>query len=84
MKSYYHLHPLIKSDNDFVDMKVDDDINLYIFQITTGNTKSTKKLVKRELLVFRCYQVDLKEIKCPLSWWEKHEAMFPTIGFLVW
>jgi len=27
--------------------------------------------------------VDLKEIKCPLPWREKHEAMFPIVGFLV-
>jgi hypothetical protein len=27
--------------------------------------------------------VDVKEIKCPLQWWEKHEAMFLTIGFFV-
>jgi hypothetical protein len=25
--------------------------------------------------------VDAKNIKCPLQWWEKHENMFPTIGF---
>jgi hypothetical protein len=24
-----------------------------------------------------------KEIKCLLLWWQKHESMFPTIGFLV-
>jgi hypothetical protein len=26
--------------------------------------------------------VDVKKIKCPLQWWEKHEIMFPIIGFL--
>ncbi len=26
--------------------------------------------------------MDPKDIKCPLQWWGKHEAMFPTIGFL--
>jgi hypothetical protein len=26
--------------------------------------------------------VDPKDIKCLLQWWGKHEAMFPTIGFL--
>jgi hypothetical protein len=28
--------------------------------------------------------LDVKDIKCPLQWWHKHEAMFPTIGFLTW
>ncbi len=26
--------------------------------------------------------MDPKDIKCPLQWWGKHEAMFLTIGFL--
>jgi hypothetical protein len=34
-----------------------------------------------ELLIFRHYQVNIKNIKCPLQWWEKYETMFPTIGF---
>jgi len=38
--------------------------------------------VKRELLVFRIYQLDVKDIKCLLQWWQKHEAMFPIVGFL--
>jgi hypothetical protein len=40
--------------------------------------------MKRKLLVFWHYQVDVKEIKCPLQWWEKHEAMFPTFGFIAY
>jgi hypothetical protein len=39
------------------------------------------KLVNRELLILKCYQMDVKDIKCPLQWWEKHENMFLTIGF---
>jgi hypothetical protein len=35
MKHYYHLHPLIEFDNDFVDQKMDDDSSLDIFQMTT-------------------------------------------------
>jgi hypothetical protein len=27
--------------------------------------------------------VDLKDIKCPLKWWAKHESMFPIVAFLV-
>jgi hypothetical protein len=25
--------------------------------------------------------MDVKDMKCPLHWWEKHESMFPTFGF---
>ncbi len=31
-----------------------------------------------KLLTFKKYQLDVKDIKCPLQWWWKHEAMFPT------
>jgi hypothetical protein len=26
--------------------------------------------------------VDVKDIKCPLEWWGKHESLFATITFL--
>jgi hypothetical protein len=44
-----------------------------------------KELVIRELLIFKHYQMDPKNIKCNLQWWGiwgKHETMFLTIGFL--
>jgi hypothetical protein len=56
IKCYYHLHPSIEFDNDFVDQRVDDDNNLDIFQMRTQNTKPTKELVTRELLVFWRYE----------------------------
>ncbi len=37
----------------------------------------------RELLIFKRFQMDPKKIKCPLQWWQKHESMFPIVGFLV-
>jgi hypothetical protein len=35
------------------------------------------------MLIFRHYQVDSKEIKCLLQWWEKNEIIFPIVVFLV-
>jgi hypothetical protein len=43
----------------------------------------TKDLVKRESLMFQRYQVDAKDIKCVLEWWEKHESLFPRIGQMI-
>ncbi len=83
MRCYYHLHPPIESNNGFVDRRVDDDNNLDIFQMTIGSTELTKGFVKKELLVFWHYRVDVKEIKCPFQWWEKHETMFPIVEFFV-
>jgi hypothetical protein len=55
---------------------------LDIFEQTTSTSEPIKELVKRELLVFKKYQLDVKDIKYPLQWWQKHEAMFPIVGFL--
>ncbi len=51
--------------------------------MTTSTSEPTIELVNRKLMIFRCYQVDVKDIKCPLQWWEKHESMFPTVGFVL-
>jgi len=43
-------------------------MSLDIFEMTTYISEPTTKLVNRELLIFRHYQVDVKDIKCPLQW----------------
>jgi hypothetical protein len=48
----------------------------------TNTIEPVVELVNKELLIFKRFQVDPKEIKWPLQWWQKHEYMFPTIGFL--
>jgi hypothetical protein len=82
LKCYHHLHPMIESIG-CVDQTIDEDCGLDIFQQIVSISEPTKKLVTMELLIFKHYQVDPKDIMCPLQWWGKHEAMFPTIGFLV-
>jgi hypothetical protein len=29
------------------------------------------------------FQVNAKDIKCPLEWWVKHKSLFPTLHFLL-
>jgi len=58
------------------------DCSLDIFEQIISTSELVEKLVKRELLIFRKYQLDVKDIKCLLQWWQKHETMFPTVGFL--
>jgi hypothetical protein len=53
---------------------VDQDIfehgcSLDIFEQTRNTNELVEELVNRELLVFRRYQLDVKDIKCPLKWW---------------
>jgi hypothetical protein len=54
---------------------------LDIFEQIASTNEPVEALVK-ESLIFRRYQLDVKDTKCPLQQWQKHEAMFPTIGFL--
>jgi hypothetical protein len=68
----------------YVDQDIFDwDCSLDIFEQTTNINELAKEIIKRELLIFRHYQLDVKDIKCPLWWWEKYKAMFLTIGFLI-
>jgi hypothetical protein len=39
---------------------------LDIFEHTASTSEPTKELMKRELLIFKKYQLDVKDIKCPL------------------
>jgi hypothetical protein len=50
--------------------------------VYVGTNGPTKEVATKELLMFRRFQVDVKEIKCPLKWWVKHESLFPTMAFL--
>ncbi len=65
-KCYYHLHPLVESERGVVDQRVEEDMSLDIFEMTTNTSDPTMELVNRELLIFKHYQVDVKDIKCPL------------------
>ncbi len=80
-KCYYHLHPLIEFKRGVVVQRVEKDRSLDVFEMTSSTSELVTELVNKELLIFRHYQVDVKNIKCPLQWWEKHESMFPTFGF---
>jgi len=56
VKCHEHLHPLVRLDTNCVDQD--------IFEQTVSTNELAKELVKRELLVFRRYQMDVKNIKC--------------------
>jgi hypothetical protein len=54
------------------DQRVEEDNNLDIFETTIGTIDLTMELINIEFLIFKCYQVDIKDFKCPLQWWENH------------
>lgn len=49
------------------------------FKQTPSTNELMRKLVTKELLIFKCFQVDLKKIEWSLQWWGKQEAMFYQI-----
>jgi hypothetical protein len=57
-----------------------------VMKTTTWNSKiePIKKLVNRELLILRIFQINAKEIKNPLQWRQKHESIFPIVSFFAW
>jgi len=50
--------------------------------MSTTMNELTKEVVNKELLIFKRFQVDVKDIKCPLEWWVKHEFYFQFYHFL--
>jgi len=79
LKGYHHLHLMINCLNH----KADEDCSLDIFDMIVNTSELVKELINIELLIFRRFHVGPLEIKCLIQWWQKHEFMFLTIGFLV-
>jgi hypothetical protein len=50
--------------------------------MTNNSIKTAKEIVSRELLDFKRFHVDVKDIKNIHRWWEKHESRFHIVGFL--
>jgi hypothetical protein len=63
-------------------MQTDEESSLDIFEMPFRTNEPTKEVVNKELLMFRRFQVDFKEIKCPLEWWAKKMSLLPTMAFL--
>jgi hypothetical protein len=76
LKCYYHLHPFVESKKGVVDQRVEEDKSLDIFEMTTIRSEPTTKLVNREHLIFRHYQMSITVVG-------NHDSMFPTISFCV-
>jgi hypothetical protein len=65
-----------------VDMQIHEESSLDIFEMFFGTSEPTKEVVNKELLMFIKFQMDVKNIKCLLKWWAKHESLFPIVAFL--
>jgi hypothetical protein len=66
LKCYQHLHLVVESKNEFIDQIVDANYNLDMFEMATRTNEPTKEIVKKSFLIFRHYQMDVKEVICSL------------------
>jgi len=60
------LHPLVEFEGGVVDQRAKKDNSLDTFKMIANTIEPTIKLMNRKLLIFKNYQMDVKEIKCPL------------------
>jgi len=70
LRCYHILHPMAKF-GPMANMQIDEESNLDIFEMSTWTNEPTKDVLNEELLIFRRFQVDVKDIECPLEWWAK-------------
>jgi hypothetical protein len=55
LKCHHHLHPSVEFESVFVNIGVDEDCSLDIFEKIANTSEPTKELVNMELLIFRQY-----------------------------
>jgi hypothetical protein len=63
VRSYNHLHLIGDVASSSTKQDADKDYGLNIFQMTNNNVETAKEIVARELLDFRRFHVDVKDIK---------------------
>lgn len=78
------MHPLVKFEMSLANQNIffNQDCNLNIFEHIASTSEPTKEFVNKELLIFKQYQVNVKNMKYPFQRWEKHQLVLLTIGFL--
>jgi hypothetical protein len=64
-----------------INMETNEESSLDIFDMSIQTNEPTKEVLNKELMMFRRFQVDVKDIKCLLEWWAKHEILFPIVAF---
>jgi hypothetical protein len=60
------LYPLIEFERDVVGQRFEKDNNFDIFEMTTSTSEPTTKFINKKFLIFKHYQMDIKNTKCLL------------------
>ncbi len=59
---------MAESKRGIVDQGVGEDNNLDIFEMITNTSELIMELINKKFLIFKHYQVDVKDFKFPLQW----------------
>ncbi len=78
---YYILY-FMAEFGPLTNMQIGEENSLNIFEMFVEISEPTKEVVNKELQMFKRFQVNVKDVKCLLKWWEKLESLFPTVTFL--
>jgi len=65
LRCYHILHLTIEFEL-MENMQTYEENSLDIFEMYVGTNEPTKEVVNKELLMFKRFQVDVKNIKCSL------------------
>ncbi len=63
LKCYLYLHPMAEFEVGCANQITNASSNPEILKQTPSTNELATNLVTKELLIFKCFQVDLKEIK---------------------
>jgi len=67
LKCYHYLHSMVESKVVCANQIRNAKSDLDIFEQTPSTSELAIELVTRKMLIFKCYQVNSKEFKCPLQ-----------------
>ncbi len=67
LRCYHIFHPMVEFGH-VANMQTNEESSLDIFEMSIGTNEPIEEVANKELLMFRRFQVDVKEIKCPLEW----------------
>ncbi len=82
LKCYHYLHLVARFKSEFVERTMDVDYSLDIFEMVAITSESSKIIVKRELLIFKCYQMNFKELIALLDDGRNMKLCFSHLDFL--
>jgi hypothetical protein len=76
------LHPLVEYGKGVIDEKVEEDMSMDISKMSISTNEPIIELINRKLLIFKCYKVDVKSIKWPLSGGKNMRECFLQLVFV--